>query len=109
MNKALIICIVSLLPQEHNNLYQNTLIGNTNGRFGNTFEYFYREYDIHDKMELKQRQNNESAIPAEGFEILCKRFGEVIIFAAFTENNISTGNTLNRLPNVILKTGVFQI
>ena len=62
-------------------------------------------------MELKQSHKamKEPWNPADGFKILHKRFNEVIIFVAFTKNNISAGNTLNLLPNVILKTRIFQI
>ena len=56
MNKALLKCFLSFLPQEHHDLYQNALIGNPNGRFGDTFNYFYREYGIRDEMELEQSQ-----------------------------------------------------
>ena len=47
--------------------------------------------------------------PVDGFEILRKRFGDVIIFTVFAENNISADNALTLLLNVILKTGVFKI
>ena len=40
MNKALIEHFMSLLRQEHRDLNQNTLIGNLNSRFGDTFNYF---------------------------------------------------------------------
>ena len=53
MIKALIERFLFLLPQEHRNLYQNTLIGNHNGRFGDILNYDYREYGICDKMELE--------------------------------------------------------
>ena len=47
--------------------------------------------------------------PLDRFEILRKRFNEMIISAAFAENNTSAGNTLNLILSVILKTGVFQV
>ena len=43
MNKALIKSLLSLLSQEHRNLYQNTLIGNPNGRFGKIFPIIFIE------------------------------------------------------------------
>ena len=76
MNKALIERFVFLLPREHRDLYQNTLIGNPNGRFGDTLNSFYREYGIRDKMELDQSRERMKAPwnTVDGFEILRKRF-----------------------------------
>ena len=61
-------------------------------------------------MELKQSREPMRALwgPVDGFEVLCKRFDEAIIFAALTENSVLAADTLNLLPNAILKTSVFQ-
>lgn len=61
MNKALIERLLSLLPQEYRDLYQNTLIDNPNSRFGDTFNYVYREYGIHGDGNRTEQQSNESA------------------------------------------------
>lgn len=47
--------------------------------------------------------------PVDGFNILPKYFNAVIVFMAFTENNIFSGNALDLFINVILKTRVFHI
>ena len=45
-HKAHIKRCLSLLPQEYRDLYQKTLIQNSNNRFGENFNCFYREYGI---------------------------------------------------------------
>ena len=103
-NTVLIKRFLFLLPQEHRNLYKNTLIQNSNGRFGNTFNYLYRKYDIRNYIELEQSQKLMKAPwnPADILRILWKYFNEAIIFKAFVEYDIFAGNALNlkrqRLP-----------
>jgi hypothetical protein len=46
--------------------------------------------------------------PVEGFEVLRKRFGNEITYAAFANNIITAGDALNMLINVITKIGYFQ-
>ena len=62
-------------------------------------------------MKLKQSRKTMKASwnPVDRFEIFHKRSNAAIIFAAFSENNISAGNALNLHLNVMLKTGVFQV
>lgn len=45
--------------------------------------------------------------PADGFEIICKNFDDMLIYTTFAESTISASNTLKLLLNVILKTGGF--
>ena len=110
VNKALVKWFLSLLPQEHLKLYQTSLIWQPYGRFENTYTRVYREYGICNKVELKKSREIMKAQwnPAEEFKILPKRFDEAIIFVAFAKNNISAGDTLTLLFDVILKTSVFQ-
>ena len=86
------------------------LINNPNGTFQNKCEYFYEEYGIKDKLELEDIHNRLKTTwnPAEGFEVLRKRFDNRITFTAFTDNTIISSNVLNILINMIIKTGAFQ-
>ena len=80
INKALTERFLSLLPQEHRDLYTNTLIQKPNNRFGDTFNYFYMEYRICNKMDLEHSQGKmkQAWIPVDGFKVLCKYFDEGI-------------------------------
>ena len=109
-NKALIQRFLSLIPQEHGDLYSLTLIGNPNGTFQECFKYFYKEYGIKDESEIEDSCDGikKPRNPAEIFEVLRKRFDDGITFATFSDNAITPTDAPNMLINAIMKTGTFQ-
>jgi hypothetical protein len=110
MNKALVMPFLSLIPAEHSDLYNSTLISNPNGTFHDTFDYFYKKFGNNNEIEMEDSHDimTQLSNPSEGSEVLHKHFDDRIIFAAFSDNTISAGDVLKMLLNIIIKTGVFQ-
>ena len=111
MNKALMECCLTLLLQEHRDLHQHTFLDNPNCGFEDTFNYFYREYCICNKMEPTQCREKEKRFQTlrtglKSFtSALIKRFS----LRPLQKTKIYTGNALNLPVNDVLKTGIFHI
>ena len=110
INKAFVESFLSILAQEHRDLYNNTLTQNYNVIFSDISTFLYREYGIRDETELEKLRSIRSkrGISQRDLKFSASLFGERVIFLAFAGNKISAGNILNVLINVIVKTDVFQ-